>query len=277
MNPPARGLLDPSPRDREAILAERWRHLREGVPSTLVLVGCAVALLVVLVLVGLFLARVLMGLFLAKVASHDALGQADSSLSRWFAAHRSKDLNQVTHYTTNLAETPTIALLALLVVAGAALVWRRWREPLLVAIAVAGEVLLFLIVTLLVDRPRPPVKHLDAAPPTSSFPSGHTAAAIALYGAVAVLASERARSAALRWLLVAIGVLVPLVVALSRVYRGMHYTTDVLGGMILGVTWLFVTTRAIRLGVLHRQLREGAQGRLRDGRRGVTARDRSYQ
>ena len=268
MNPPARGLLDPSPRDWEAILAERWRHLRAGVPSTLVLVGCAVALLVVLVLVGLFL---------AKVASHDALGQADSSLSRWFAAHRSKDLNQVTHYTTDLAETPTIALLALLVVAGAALVWRRWREPLLVAIAVAGEVLLFLIVTLLVDRPRPPVKHLDAAPPTSSFPSGHTAAAIALYGAVAVLASERARSAALRWLLVAIGVLVPLVVALSRVYRGMHYTTDVLGGMILGATWLFVTTKAIRLGVLHRQLREGAQGRLRDGRRGVTARDRSYQ
>ena len=121
------------------------------------------------------------------------------------------------------------------------------------------------------------LKHLDAAPPTSSFPSGHTAAAIALYGAVAVLASERARSAALRWLLVAIGVLVPLVVALSRVYRGMHYTTDVLGGMILGATWLFVTTKAIRLGVLHRQLREGAQGRLRDGRRGVTARDRSYQ
>jgi membrane-associated phospholipid phosphatase len=138
-------------------------------------------------------------------------------------------------------------------------------------------VLLFLIVTLLVDRPRPPVKHLDAAPSTSSFPSGHTAAAIALYGAVAVLASERVRSAALRWLLVAIGVLVPLVVALSRVYRGMHYTTDVLGGMILGVTWLLVTTRAIRLGVLHRQFREAAQGRLRGGRRGVTARDRSFQ
>jgi len=145
------------------------------------------------------------------------------------------------------------------------------------AIAVAGEVLLFLIVTLLVDRPRPPVKHLDAAPPTSSFPSGHTAAAIALYGAVAVLASERARSAALRWLFVAIGVLVPLVVALSRVYRGMHFVTDVLGGMILGATWLFVTIRAIRLGVLHRQLREGAQGRLQSGRRGGTARDRSYQ
>jgi len=96
-------------------------------------------------------------------------------------------------------------------------------------------------------------------------------------GAVAVLASERARSAALRWLFVAIGVLVPLVVALSRVYRGMHFVTDVLGGMILGATWLFVTIRAIRLGVLHRQLREGAQGRLQSGRRGGTARDRSYQ
>jgi membrane-associated phospholipid phosphatase len=264
MNARAHGPLDPSPRDREATLAERWRNLREGVPSALYLLGCAVALLVVLVLVGLFL---------AKVASHDAVGRADSSVSRWFAAHRSKDLNEVTHYTTDLAETPTIALLALLVVAGAALAWRRWREPLLVAVTVAGEVLLFLTITLLVDRPRPPVKHLDAAPPTSSFPSGHTAAAVALYGAVAVLASERARSAAVRWLFVAIGVLVPVVVALSRVYRGMHFPTDVVGGMILGVTWLFVTTRAIRLGVVHRQLREGAQP---GGRRAVPARDRSY-
>lgn len=240
-------------------LAERWRNFREGIPSALFLLGSAVALLAVLVLLGLFL---------TKVASHDAIGRADTRLSRWFAAHRSKDLNEATHYTTGAAETPTVTILAVLVVAGAALAWRRWREPLLVAVAVAGEVAIFLMVTLLVDRPRPPVPHLDRAPPTSSFPSGHTAASIALYGALAILASERARSAAVRWLFAALAVVVPVAVATSRVYRGMHYPSDVIGGAILGTAWLFASLRGVRLGVAHHWLRERAFGRRRAAARG---------
>jgi membrane-associated phospholipid phosphatase len=260
MNPTAAHRpLDPSPQDPEMTLAERWRNFREGVPSALLLLGSAVVLLAVLVLLGMFL---------AKVASHDAIGRADTSASRWFAAHRSKDLNEATHYTTDAAETPTVTILAVLVVAGAALAWRRWREPLLVAVAVAGEVTIFLIVTLLVDRSRPPVSHLDKAPPTSSFPSGHTAAAIALYGAVAILASERARSAAVRWLFAALAVVIPVAVAISRVYRGMHYTSDVIAGAVLGTAWLLASLRGIRLGVAHHRLRQGVYGRRRAGARG---------
>jgi membrane-associated phospholipid phosphatase len=243
-----RGPLDPGPDDRETALAARWRRLREGMPSALFLLACAVVLLAVLV--GL-------GELLSKVFSHDAVGRGDADVSRWLAGHRNRDLNEVTSLTTKLAETLTITVLAVLTVAVAGWVWRRWREPMLVAVAVAGEVAIFVTVTLLVDRARPPVKHLDAAPPTSSFPSGHTAAAVALYGALAVLASERARSALVRGLFIALALLVPLVVAASRMYRGMHYLTDVLGGLMLGGLWLLATVRGIRLGVAHRALRHG--------------------
>jgi membrane-associated phospholipid phosphatase len=44
-------------------------------------------------------------------------------------------------------------------------------------------------------------------------------------------------------------------VALSRMYRGMHYPTDVLAGALLGAGWLAVTVRGIRLGVRHHELR----------------------
>jgi membrane-associated phospholipid phosphatase len=243
--------LDPSPGDRdvalEARLAKRWRHLPNGVPSAIFLVAGAAVLLVLLVAIGYLV---------AKVFQDDGLGHADAALSRWFAAHRTKELDQLTHYTTLASDTITITALAVGTVALTAIVWRRWREPMLVAAAVAGEVTIFLLVTLLVERKRPPVPHLDEAPPTSSFPSGHVAAAICMYGALAIIANERASSALVRGLFLALAVLIPLAVALSRLYRGMHYLTDVLGGVILGVAWLYIATRGIRLGVLHHQLRQ---------------------
>ena len=243
-----RGPLDPAPDDRETALAARWRRLREGVPSTLFLLACAVVLAAVLVGIGWLL---------AKVFSADAVGQGDADVSRWVAGERSPGLNDVTAVTTQIGGTLTITILAVLSVAVAAFVWRRWREPMLVAVAVAGEVAIFLVVTMLVDRKRPPVPHLDEAPPTSSFPSGHTAATIALWGALAVLASERARSALVRGLFLTLAVLLPLLVASSRMYRGMHYLSDVLGGALLGGLWLVAAVRGIRLGVAHWALRHG--------------------
>ena len=250
-----RGPLDPGPDDREAALAARWRRLRDGVPPALFLLACAVVLAVALVGIGWVL---------SKVVHDDGIGRADAGLSRELAGDRSPELNEVTVFTSEVGGTLTITALAVLAVAFAAFVWRRWREPMLVAVAVAGEVGIFLVVTMLVDRQRPPVSHLDEAPPTSSFPSGHTAATIALWGALAVLASERARSALLRGIVLALAFGLPLLVASSRLYRGMHFLSDVLGGALLGGLWLLATVRGIRLGVAHRALRHGGgnTGRL---------------
>jgi membrane-associated phospholipid phosphatase len=89
-----------------------------------------------------------------------------------------------------------------------------------------------------------PVDHAvtgnDAAPPTSSFPSGHTAAATTLYGGLAVIARTAARTGWLRLLATALAVLVPAAVGISRLYRGMHNPTDVLAGALLAIVWLTV-------------------------------------
>jgi membrane-associated phospholipid phosphatase len=250
-----RGPLDPRSADpRAAAFARRWRRLRVGAPSALYLVGWAV----VIAAVG-----VVAGMLLAKVGAHSALGRSDAGVDRWFAGHRNHDLNTITLVAAEIGGTPVITGLAILTVAATALRWRRWREPALVGAAVLGEVLIFLAITALVDRPRPPVPQLDAAPPTSSFPSGHTAAAIALYGSWAVLAFERARSALVRGLLTALAIVAPIAVGLARLYRGMHFPTDVIAGALLSLAWLPLTVRAVRLGVLHQRLRAGVPGRAR--------------
>lgn len=90
-----------------------------------------------------------------------------------------------------------------------------------------------------------PVAHLDAIlPPTSSFPSGHTAAAVCLFGGIAVIVC-RATAAWWRYLVVALAVVLVLAVATSRLYRGAHYPTDDLGALVLAVPWLLVCARAL--------------------------------
>jgi membrane-associated phospholipid phosphatase len=87
---------------------------------------------------------------------------------------------------------------------------------------------------------------MDQAPPTSSFPSGHTAAAICFYGSVAAIAVWHSRR---RWLTVAAVTLcaaVPLTIGASRVYRGMHYPTDVFAGAMLGLIWLSIVVFYVR-------------------------------
>ena len=95
-------------------------------------------------------------------------------------------------------------------------------------------------------RQRPPVPQLDIAPPTSSFPSGHTAAIIALTcGLALALARTRTgrRLVTLTWFL---AVLLPAVVLASRLYRGMHWPTDVAASVVFALVWM-VLLRAILL------------------------------
>ncbi len=150
--------------------------------------------------------------------------------------------------------------MSVVVVVVAGVVFKRWREPLFVVTAIVGEVAIFVVTTLVVHRPRPNVVRLDHAPPTSSFPSGHTAAAVALCGSIAALVVWHGARAVWRWLAMTAAILLPIMVAASRLYRGMHYPTDVIGGALLGFTWLRVALYAV-LGTTSKE----------DGRRSATA------
>ncbi len=204
--------------------------------TLVVLVGGAAALLVLMIGVGLLDVHVL---------AHSRIGHADGSVDSTIAHHRDHVLNAFTLGLTDAASTLPVIALAAVVVAVTAVVFKRWREPLFVVAAIAGEVAIFVVTTFVVHRPRPNVVRLDHAPPTSSFPSGHTAASVALYGAIAVLVVYFGARIAWRRLAVVVAVLLPVLVAGSRLYRGMHYPSDVIGGGLLGFAWLRVSAFAI--------------------------------
>ena len=114
-------------------------------------------------------------------------------MNRWFADHRNATANDLTSVGSNVAETMTVIGIAAVVVAILGLL-HRWRAIAFLVTALVLEVTVFLTTTFLVDRARPAVHRLDAAPPTSSFPSGHTAAAVVLYVGIALIVTASVRN-----------------------------------------------------------------------------------
>jgi undecaprenyl-diphosphatase len=200
--------------------------------------GAAGAVIMCVVLTGL-------GLSLTEGLLSGPLGRWDESVNDWFLLHRSSSVSAVAHIGSTIAGTGWIVAVAAVCVAILLLVgWRR--EAGFIVVALTVEVSVFLMTTLLVARERPTVPQLEASPPTSSFPSGHTAAAIALYVGLALILTPHIRRwwvGALVWFL---AIAIPSFVAVSRVYAGMHHVTDVAGSVVLGAGALVAATIAVR-------------------------------
>ena len=117
------------------------------------------------------------------------------------------------------------------------LVWavtRRWWVAIVPGVALSLESLVHAVTSVVVDRQRPLVEHLDAAMPTASFPSGHVGATLAQV-LVLLFFAHRLRSRVGRAALWVVGLAFVAAVASSRVYLGMHHVSDVVVGALNGV------------------------------------------
>jgi len=163
--------------------------------------------------------------------------QVDDGVPRWLQSFRTPALDHLSWLLSKAGDTHAILAVALVFCPIALAAWRQWRPVLFVVLAMLGELTLFLCSAAAVNRPRPPVEQLDGQMPTSSFPSGHIAASLCLWISIAILVMPRIRGW-WRWVFPALAVLLPAGVALSRMYRGEHHPTDVLGALILAACWL---------------------------------------
>jgi undecaprenyl-diphosphatase len=114
---------------------------------------------------------------------------------------------------------------------------QKWREALLVLVAVAGGQILSSTLKLGIDRPRPDlVSHLVEVQ-TLSFPSGHAMMAAVTYLTLGSMLAGIVPGRTTRIFVLGVAVLITLMVGVSRIYLGVHWPSDVLAGWCAGFAW----------------------------------------
>ncbi len=159
----------------------------------------------------------------------------DSSITSWVVAHRTEPLTSTARLFSTLGSqlvlAPVTALLLL-----ALLVRRRIARAALLALAWAGAIGLYSLTKTLVHRERPPQRIWLTHAAGPSFPSGHATQSLATLIALALVLTVGWPTR--RWPALLLAAVIALAVGWSRVYLGVHWTTDVLTGWVIALAWV---------------------------------------
>jgi membrane-associated phospholipid phosphatase len=224
------------------------------------------AVFVVTMLAGLAAIAALsigLGLLVTHVLEpHWGIGAADERVNVWLAAHRTSTRTHASLIGSIVAGGVVLPI----VVASVALVCailRKWRIAAFAVFALGVESATYRATTLVVHSHRPRVARLEHLPVNATYPSGHTAAAIAVYAGLALLLTSAFTSGAFRVFVWTIALAMVTFVATARLYRGMHHPLDVAGGVVVGVAALLVVVFACRTAGAAAESRSGTQAGAR--------------
>lgn len=208
-------------------------------------------------LVGLTIAA---GLLLTRVlVPVRGFEKWDNDVNRWLADRRDGTLTDLSWLGSTFAGGLVIpAVVGVLVVVF--LLRRKWLLAAFTLFVIGVESGSYRATTLVVERDRPPVHRLEGLDPTASFPSGHIAATVALYGGLLLLLASWVGRRWFSALAIALTIALALFVGWARMYRGMHHLTDTAAGVIMGLLALGITVFAARAATAAANARDAARG-----------------
>jgi len=179
------------------------------------------------------------GLFLfgwiAEEVVKDHTQRFDSAIRGWVHQFSSPAMTTAAKTASWIGEYGVIIALALALVLFLAFGWRR--AALWLAVTQAGALVLNLSLKYAFHRPRP-TPFFGSLPHTYSFPSGHALFSFCFYGVLAGLLVDRIRSRMARTLIWIASSALIAAIGLSRIYLGVHYPTDVVGGYLTAAIWV---------------------------------------
>jgi undecaprenyl-diphosphatase len=131
----------------------------------------------------------------------------------------------------------SILLTITILTAGFLALTKKYSEAGLLALAFAGGLAISQALKDYFDRQRPPDEYRVVDALNASFPSGHALLAAVVYLTLGAMLARAAKQKQIRFYVMAAAILLALLVGLTRIYLGVHWTSDVLAGWCVGAAW----------------------------------------
>lgn len=199
---------------------------------------------------------------LAEEVLEDEFGAAEVLLLRWLGTQHTPVNDAIMLFFTHAGGPVGIGCM-LALTAAALLYYGHRLYALTVAVAGVGAVAINVTLKAVFQRERPNLFGDPFGLTSYSFPSGHSLGAMVGFGMLAFVVVRLARHTALKLLALVLATLAILLVGLSRLYFGVHYPTDVVGGFIAGGTWLGVCILLMDTAAWHARRSRHATGAAR--------------
>lgn len=162
----------------------------------------------------------------------------DGSVTSFIQGFESPALTAVMKFFSWIGSGRIVAIISLIVLLILYKVWKYRSELVLFITVVVGSSILNRLLKSLFHRDRPSLHRLVEAS-GFSFPSGHSMEAVALYGILAFLLWRHIETPLGRGVLIFVSLGMMMAIGISRIYLGVHYPSDVIGGYFAGGFWLF--------------------------------------
>lgn len=162
----------------------------------------------------------------------------------WFEGMRFASGDRILLAITRLGNTSTLVVVVSCV-SLSFILWRRHFEAALFGGGAALTALSMITTKWLIGRPRPASPALPVLDGNPAFPSGHVAVGGVVYVLLAYLLTRELRGLLSRALLLGFGVVLTLLLAWTRLYFGVHWISDVVGGFALASFWLVILTSLV--------------------------------
>lgn len=174
--------------------------------------------------------------FLASLVRGGVTQAFDEAVLGWIGRNRAPWMEPVVLEITFLGTALTVTVIVGIAAMFLALTRHKY-SALLLLVATVGGIVLNNVLKLFFDRPRPQVFAWGANVLSSSFPSGHAMSGAIVYATVAYLAARLQPEWWMRVMTMVVAGVLILLIATSRLFLGVHYPSDVAGGLVIGLAW----------------------------------------
>ena len=164
--------------------------------------------------------------------------ELDLNIYKFFSENIINDkLTPILKVITHIGGEKIVLVLAVLAI----ILIKGLKNKLFLLTGVVGTAGLNVVLKHIVQRERPNINRLIPEE-GYSFPSGHSMMSMAFYGMLIFLIFKYVKNTTLKWTLIVILTILLSTIGITRIYLGVHYPSDVIGGFLVSLTYLFILT-----------------------------------